>query len=144
MSNVAYTLDFTLTGEPTFQASSKIDFDLADVRAPLTVDLDKAKITSLTVNGKPVASFLACQLETGRTHQVRVHMASIGHPLVGDPVYGRTRSEHRALLKELGFHRQALHAAHLEQVDKIAVDTVCALFPETAAITTTPLHRPRM
>jgi 23S rRNA pseudouridine1911/1915/1917 synthase len=59
------------------------------------------------------AALVECRLETGRTHQVRVHMASIGHPLVGDPVYGRTRSEHRALLKELGFHRQALHAAHL-------------------------------
>jgi 23S rRNA pseudouridine1911/1915/1917 synthase len=59
------------------------------------------------------AALVECKLETGRTHQVRVHMASIGHPLVGDPVYGRTRSEHRALLKELGFHRQALHAAHL-------------------------------
>lgn len=59
------------------------------------------------------AALVECKLETGRTHQVRVHMASIGHPLVGDPVYGRTRSEHRALLKELGFHRQALHATHL-------------------------------
>ena len=59
------------------------------------------------------AALVECRLETGRTHQVRVHMASIGHPLVGDPVYGRTRNEHRALLKELGFHRQALHAAHL-------------------------------
>ena len=59
------------------------------------------------------AALVECRLETGRTHQVRVHMASIGHPLVGDPVYGRTRKEHRALLKDLGFHRQALHAAHL-------------------------------
>ena len=56
VSNVAYTLDFTLTGEPTFQATSKIDFDLSDARAPLTVDLDKARIASLTVNGKPVAA----------------------------------------------------------------------------------------
>ncbi len=59
------------------------------------------------------AALVECRLETGRTHQVRVHLASIGHPLVGDPVYGRTRPEHRALLKELGFNRQALHAAHL-------------------------------
>ncbi len=59
------------------------------------------------------AALVECRLETGRTHQVRVHMASIGHPLVGDPVYGRTRKAHRELLKELGFHRQALHAAHL-------------------------------
>ena len=37
------------------------------------------------------AALVECRLETGRTHQVRVHMASIGHPLLGDPVYGRTR-----------------------------------------------------
>ena len=59
------------------------------------------------------AALVECRLETGRTHQVRVHMASIGHPLVGDPVYGRTRKPHRELLKSLDFHRQALHAAHL-------------------------------
>jgi 23S rRNA pseudouridine1911/1915/1917 synthase len=59
------------------------------------------------------ASLVECRLETGRTHQVRVHMGLIGHPLVGDPVYGRTRAAHRALLEELGFKRQALHAARL-------------------------------
>ncbi|WP_294002622.1 RluA family pseudouridine synthase [Sphingomonas sp.] len=59
------------------------------------------------------AALVECRLETGRTHQVRVHMASIGHPLVGDPVYGRSRMAHRELLNVLGFHRQALHAAHL-------------------------------
>jgi len=59
------------------------------------------------------SALVECRLETGRTHQVRVHMTSIGHPLVGDPVYGRTRSGHRELLKKLGFGRQALHAAEL-------------------------------
>jgi 23S rRNA pseudouridine1911/1915/1917 synthase len=59
------------------------------------------------------AAWLECRLETGRTHQVRVHLASIGHPLIGDPVYGRTRTAHRELLKKLGFERQALHAAEL-------------------------------
>ena len=39
-------------------------------------------------SGKPVASLIACQLETGRTHQIRVHLAHIGHPLLGDAVYG--------------------------------------------------------
>lgn len=59
------------------------------------------------------ASLVECRLETGRTHQVRVHMASIGHPLVGDPVYGRTPSRLRPILTQLHFARQALHAAVL-------------------------------
>jgi 23S rRNA pseudouridine1911/1915/1917 synthase len=59
------------------------------------------------------AALVECRLETGRTHQVRVHMASIGHPLLGDPVYGRVRNEQRDVLKRLDFHRQALHAAEL-------------------------------
>ena len=67
-------------------------------------------------DGKPVASLLACRLETGRTHQIRVHMAHIGHPLMGDSVYGphfKTKTSHlgpesQAALAALG--RQALHA----------------------------------
>ena len=58
-------------------------------------------------------ALIECRLETGRTHQVRVHLASIGHALVGDPVYGRTPAPLRPVLKALGFHRQALHAAVL-------------------------------
>jgi 23S rRNA pseudouridine1911/1915/1917 synthase len=59
------------------------------------------------------AAMIECRLETGRTHQIRVHLASIGHPLLGDPVYGRNRPEHRDVLHLLEFKRQALHAAHL-------------------------------
>jgi len=59
------------------------------------------------------SALVECRLETGRTHQVRVHMASIGHPLLGDPVYGRSGKTHGKLLKELQFQRQALHAAEL-------------------------------
>jgi 23S rRNA pseudouridine1911/1915/1917 synthase len=67
-------------------------------------------------DGKPVAALLACQLETGRTHQIRVHLAHIGHPLLGDSVYGphfktkasRLGPESQAALAALG--RQALHA----------------------------------
>jgi 23S rRNA pseudouridine1911/1915/1917 synthase len=59
------------------------------------------------------AAMIECRLETGRTHQVRVHCASIGHPLLGDPAYGRTPKPLRPLLDRLGFARQALHAAEL-------------------------------
>ena len=67
-------------------------------------------------DGKPVASLLSCQLETGRTHQIRVHLSHIGHPLMGDTVYGshfKTKAGHlgpraQAVLTALG--RQALHA----------------------------------
>ena len=60
------------------------------------------------------AALVECRLETGRTHQVRVHMASIGHPLLGDPVYGRApKQKQRELLARLGFRRQALHAEAL-------------------------------
>jgi 23S rRNA pseudouridine1911/1915/1917 synthase len=67
-------------------------------------------------DGKPVAALLACQLETGRTHQIRVHLSHIGHPLLGDGVYGphfKTKASHlgpasQAALSSLG--RQALHA----------------------------------
>jgi 23S rRNA pseudouridine1911/1915/1917 synthase len=67
-------------------------------------------------DGKPAASLIECRLETGRTHQIRVHLAHIGHPLLGDGVYGpgfKTKSSRlppaaRDALEGLG--RQALHA----------------------------------
>jgi 23S rRNA pseudouridine1911/1915/1917 synthase len=67
----------------------------------------------------PLASLVRCRLETGRTHQIRVHLAHIGHPLLGDPLYGggfKTKAgkldeQSRAALQSLG--RQALHAAVL-------------------------------
>lgn len=66
------------------------------------------------------ATLVACNLETGRTHQVRVHMASIGHALLGDPTYGRTPSPLRPVLQQLGFARQALHAAILGFIHPVA------------------------
>ena len=66
------------------------------------------------------AALVECRLETGRTHQVRVHLASIGHPLLGDPVYGRTPPRLRPVLAGLGFHRQALHAGVLGFVHPVS------------------------
>jgi len=67
-------------------------------------------------------ALVECRLETGRTHQVRVHLASIGHSLVGDPVYGRVNPRLRTILRILDFHRQALHAAVLGFVHPVTGD----------------------
>jgi 23S rRNA pseudouridine1911/1915/1917 synthase len=70
-------------------------------------------------NAGACASLVECRLETGRTHQIRVHMAHIGHPLIGDPVYGSGFKSKSELLPEnaqkaiLRLDRQALHAATL-------------------------------
>jgi 23S rRNA pseudouridine1911/1915/1917 synthase len=64
----------------------------------------------------PIAALLDCRLETGRTHQIRVHMVTIGHPLIGDAEYGAGFKTKVALLPEparsvvSSLHRQALHA----------------------------------
>jgi len=65
------------------------------------------------------AALVECRLETGRTHQIRVHLATLGHALIGDPVYGRVTPARRSRLSPaaraaaLAFPRQALHAASL-------------------------------
>ena len=58
------------------------------------------------------ATLVECTLDTGRTHQIRVHLAAIGHPLLGDPVYGRRRETEASRIAAVG--RQALHAVRLE------------------------------
>ncbi|MEO6976575.1 MAG: 23S rRNA pseudouridine(1911/1915/1917) synthase RluD [Gallionella sp.] len=80
------------------------------------VESGKAAVTHYEIEKKfPSCTLLRCRLETGRTHQIRVHMASIGHPLVGDSVYlkgpQKCVPQLRALLT--GFPRQALHATRL-------------------------------
>nr|WP_295370074.1 RluA family pseudouridine synthase [uncultured Sphingosinicella sp.] len=70
------------------------------------------------------AALVECRLETGRTHQVRVHMTSLGHPLLGDQSYGRGRIVHRELLNQLDFKRQALHAAELGFVHPVSRESL--------------------
>jgi 23S rRNA pseudouridine1911/1915/1917 synthase len=90
---------------------------------------NRKKMAVVTRGGKPAltryrvvralgrsASLVECRLATGRTHQVRVHLAALGHPVVGDPLYGRASAARLAALAPTGrdavggFRRQALHA----------------------------------
>lgn len=91
---------------------------------------DRKRMAALAVGGKPAVSHfrvverfrehthVRVQLETGRTHQIRVHMSSIGFPLIGDPVYGGRLRIPKEMMPEFvdylrGFKRQALHAGQL-------------------------------
>ncbi len=74
----------------------------------------------------PMAARVACTLHTGRTHQIRVHMAGVGSPILGDPVYGSgsPTSAVRAAIAEAGLTRQALHAAVLGFVHPVTNETL--------------------
>lgn len=74
-------------------------------------------------------SLIQCNLETGRTHQIRVHLAHIGHPLVGDPLYGGSLKLPKRATPELvsalrGFRRQALHAERLSFEHPVSGDVL--------------------
>ncbi|MDO5102716.1 MAG: RluA family pseudouridine synthase [Lautropia sp.] len=77
---------------------------MAVVQAPQGKEA-RTHFTRLAVSGNAAASAVLCRLESGRTHQIRVHLAAIGHPLIGDALYGGKPLH--------GFSRQALHAWQL-------------------------------
>ncbi|MBN3816020.1 RluA family pseudouridine synthase [Paraburkholderia sp. Se-20369] len=72
---------------------------------------------------QPVSA-IQCDLETGRTHQIRVHCSHVGHPLLGDPVYGRARGKRSVTPLPDGFARQALHAWRLGLVHPVTGRTM--------------------
>ncbi len=81
----------------------------------------------------PGVTLLRCRLETGRTHQIRVHMQHIGHPLVGEQVYSASRRSHL----KIPFPRQALHAERLGLIHPITQEFMqweCPLPPDFASL----------
>ena len=92
--------------------------DAGTVSAPIARDKNDRKKMAVRADGKPAVThwqvlarypgytYVQCKLETGRTHQIRVHMASLGHPILGDTVYGHKKPE-------LGQNTQCLHAKEL-------------------------------
>lgn len=111
--------------------------DEGTVDAPIGRNPRERKKMAVVPDGKPAVThyrvlerfsgytYVECRLETGRTHQIRVHMASTGHPILGDTVYGRKKPE-------LGMDSQCLHARELTFVHPRtgAETTVCCKIPD--------------
>jgi 23S rRNA pseudouridine1911/1915/1917 synthase len=114
-------LAWGVPGEQAFRIEAPIGRHPVDRKRMAVVPRGRpaaTRVRLLRAHGTAV-SLLACRLETGRTHQIRVHLAHAGHPIVGDPLYcRRLPAAARSLPAELaarlaGFPRQALHAATL-------------------------------
>ncbi len=97
--------------------------------------MDRKKMAIVRENGKPAVThfkvlerfgaytLVECQLETGRTHQIRVHMTSIGHPLVNDPKYGPKKASPFAI------NGQALHSLRLTLIHPVTKEEMCFTAP---------------
>ena len=110
--------DHTLARTYVCIVCGKLREDAGTVNAPIARDKNDRKKMAVRADGKPAVThwqvlarypgytYVQCRLETGRTHQIRVHMASLGHPILGDTVYGHKKPE-------LGQNTQCLHAKEL-------------------------------
>ena len=110
--------DHTLARTYVCIVCGKLREDAGTVSAPIARDKNDRKKMAVRPDGKPAVThwqvlarypgytYVQCKLETGRTHQIRVHMASLGHPILGDTVYGHKKPE-------LGQTTQCLHAKEL-------------------------------
>ena len=110
--------DHTLARTYVCIVCGKLREDAGTVNAPIARDKNDRKKMAVRPDGKPAVThwqvlarypgytYVQCKLETGRTHQIRVHMASLGHPILGDTVYGHKKPE-------LGQTTQCLHAKEL-------------------------------
>jgi len=86
--------------------------------------------------GELPVSVVQCDLETGRTHQIRVHFAHLGNPLIGDQLYGKPRVQRSGITLPGGFARQALHAWHLGLIHPVTGEAMAwhAELPEDLAM----------
>ena len=109
-------------------------------RMAVVLNGGKAAITCYQVLASygRLASLVECRLLTGRTHQIRVHMTALGHPLAGDPVYGRrpargkrqsAAGQEQALRKLVSFPRQALHAGELHFIHPVHGELISVTAP---------------
>ncbi|MFD0915286.1 RluA family pseudouridine synthase [Pseudahrensia aquimaris] len=119
-SRMKGTVDAALGRHPNDRLKrAVVDITKPDAKEAITHFELLKRIPDPKNDGEFLASLTRCELETGRTHQIRVHMAHIGHPLLGDPVYGKHFATRESRLPEAGravlktFHRQALHAQTL-------------------------------
>jgi 23S rRNA pseudouridine1911/1915/1917 synthase len=117
----AQLADRTMRREYVALVQGELESDSGLIDGPLArSDIEPTKMR-VQAGGRPARTryftLVRCRLETGRTHQIRVHMASIGHPVVGDDRYGRSRQSGRQIglsaAETLGPGRQFLHAASL-------------------------------
>ena len=134
--------DHTLARTYVCIVCGKLREDAGTVNAPIARDKNDRKKMAVRPDGKPAVThwqvlarypgytYVQCKLETGRTHQIRVHMASLGHPILGDTVYGHKKPE-------LGQNTQCLHAKELTfrhpRTDK-PVTVTCPLPEEFARV----------